>query len=251
MDPTIYLQMRQLEDKHWWFVARRKIIASVLKSLQLPVDAQILEVGCGTGGNLAMLQRFGSVTGIEHDESAADLARRRNIAPILPGTLPDDLPALPGRFDVIALFDVIEHIDEDRDSLVALSALLKPGGRIIATVPAFNFLWSRHDDENQHKRRYRRRTLEQLARESGLGLKYVSYFNTWLFPAVAAVRLFRKLFPYEESWQDMRMPAPLVNQVLQKLFSSERLLLGRASMPFGISLLAVLAAPDRALPPDL
>lgn len=246
MEADLYQQMRTLEDEHWWFVARRKIIASVLKTLQLPAGAEILEVGCGTGGNIPMLQRFGSVIGIEHDESAAGLARQRNIAPILAGELPHGLPAFPGRFDVIALFDVIEHIEQDLESLVALSALLNPGGRMIITVPAFNFLWSRHDDENQHKRRYRRRTLVRLAGQSGLRLHYLSYFNTWLFPPVAAVRLFRKLFPYEESWKDMHMPAALVNQLLQKIFSSERYLIGRASLPFGISLIAVMAAPDSA-----
>jgi hypothetical protein len=126
--------------------------------------------------------------------------------------------------------------------LVALARLLNPGGRMVITVPAFNFLWSRHDDENQHKRRYRRRDLEILARQANLSLDYVSYFNTWLFPPVAAVRLFRKIFPYQESWQDMRLPGPFINQVLGKIFSSERHAIGRFSLPFGISLAAVLSS---------
>lgn len=242
MEAHLYHLMRELEDEHWWFVARRKIIASLLETLNLPADAEILDVGCGTGGNLAILGHFGQVTGIEHDPVAAELARQRKFAPIFPGNLPDELPDLAKRFDLITLLDVIEHVEDHVASLRNLAGWLNPGGRILITVPAFNFLWSQHDDENHHKRRYRRRDLEQLAHSANLSVQYMGYFNTWLFPPVAAIRLVRKLFPGQQAFQDMRMPARLVNQALTWIFGSERRLIGRVSLPFGISLLAVVSS---------
>jgi SAM-dependent methyltransferase len=208
MEASLYPLMRQLEDEHWWFLARREILETLLRRLHLPMGAEVLEVGCGTGGNIGMLSQFGNLTCLEQDPQAAHLARARKLAPVLPGELPHGIPELPIAFDLIAAFDVLEHVDEDLAGLRTLSSMLKSGGRIVITVPAFNFLWSRHDDENHHKRRYRRRDLEQLARQAQLSLDYVSYFNTWLFPAVAAVRLFRKVIPYRGTWQDMAMPHP-------------------------------------------
>ena len=243
MEPDTYELMRQIEDEHWWFVARRNIIGALLGRLRLPAQAEILEVGCGTGGNIALLKRFGVVTCVELDKTAAGMARDRNLAPVLYGKLPDELPEFSRQFDVVALFDVIEHVKEDGASLQVLSSLLKPGGRIVLTVPAFNFLWSQHDDENHHQRRYRRRDLVDLARQCALSLDYISYFNFWLFPPVAAVRLIRKVIPYRESWQDMRQPNEVVNRVLQSIFSSERHIAGRMSLPFGISLMAAMSVP--------
>lgn len=241
MEPDTYQLMRQIEDEHWWFVARRKIIGALLNRLQLPGHAEILEVGCGTGGNIAFLKNFGSVTCVELDKTAAEMARDRNLAPVLHGKLPDELPEFPRKFDVVTLLDVIEHVKEDGASLQTLSSMLNPRGRIVVTVPAFNFLWSQHDDENHHQRRYRRRDLVNLAHQCGLSLDYISYFNFWLFPLVAGVRLFRKIFPYGESWQDMRMPDEVGNRVLQSVFGSERHVVGRMSLPFGVSLLAVMS----------
>jgi SAM-dependent methyltransferase len=238
---NIYQLMRALEEEHWWFVARREILAALLSTVDIPAQADILEVGCGTGGNIDMLLRFGNLVCVEQDEFAAQLARERNCVSVLSGKLPDDLPQLNTSFDLVTLFDVIEHVDEDRQSLVTLSSILNPGGRIIVTVPAFNFLWSQHDDENNHKRRYRKRDLRKLADETGLSLDYISYFNFWLFSPVAAVRLLRKVIPYNESWQDMRQPGVTTNWLLKNILASERYFAGRISLPFGISLMAVFS----------
>ncbi len=241
METYTYQLMREIEDEHWWFVARRIILSRLLSTLQLPERSNILEVGCGTGGNIAFLQEYGEVSCVESDKSAATMARERNLAPVLPGKLPNELPGFGHQFDLIVLFDVIEHVEEDGESLNALSSFLKPGGRIVLSVPAFAFLWSQHDEENHHKRRYNRHSLSELVASNGLSLDYISYFNFWLFPLVATIRLFRKIRPYRESWQDMRPPSALFNRVLQFIFSSERFFMGKISLPFGMSLVAVIS----------
>jgi SAM-dependent methyltransferase len=239
MEPQTYQLMRRIEDEHWWFAARREIIARLLSGLGLPTHCNILEVGCGTGGNIAFLKRFGNVTGVESDPVAADLARKRELAPVLDGRLPNGLPEFEDCFDLILLLDVIEHVEEDIESLETLSDLLKPGGQIVLTVPAYAFLWSQHDEENQHKRRYNHRNLEKVINDAGLSVDYISYFNFWLFPMVAAIRIFRNLFPYKESWQDMKQPAGVVNRTLRAVFASERFIVGKLFVPFGLSLVSV------------
>jgi len=243
MEAVTYQMMRQLEDEHWWFVARRQIIGSLIERLDLPATATILEVGCGTGGNLSMLSRFGNLSAMEQDQEALEMARAREAAPVLSGELPNAIPKFSQHFDLIALLDVIEHVEDDRAGLESLARLLKPDGRILLTVPAFNFLWSQHDVENHHFRRYRKRDIRALARNCGLTLDYISYFNFWLFPPSAAVRVIRKLIPYKESWQDMRMPPAMINRVLKTVFGSERHALGKLSLPFGLSLMAVMSLP--------
>lgn len=243
METYTYQLMRELEDQHWWFVARRNILKKVLSGLQIPRSSKILEVGCGTGGNISFLQEIGELTCVESDESAAELARNRGLAQVLPGSLPDNIPKFNHPFELIVLFDVIEHVDEDGESLQALSRLLKPKGRIVLTVPAFSFLWSQHDDENQHKRRYNRKNLSRLVKSNGLSLDYISYFNFWLFPLIAGVRLIRKVIPYKGEWQDMKLPARLPNNILKSIFNSESHFIGKNYLPFGMSLIAVISNP--------
>jgi SAM-dependent methyltransferase len=241
-----YQLMREFEDGHWWFVARRKILRDLLSTLQLPVGSDILEVGCGTGGNIEFLQEFGAVTCVESEGIAAKIARERELAPIMSGRLPNELPGFEHQFDLIVLFDVIEHIEGDGESLVTLSTLLKPGGYIVLTVPAFPFLWSQHDEENHHKRRYTRSSLSTLVTSKEFSIDYISYFNFWLFPLVATIRLIRKFFQYQESWQDMRLPNKILNRILQSVFSSERYFIKRkVSLPVGISLVTVLSVPKQ------
>ena len=246
MESYTYQLMREFEDGHWWFVARRKILRDLLSTLQLPAGSDILEVGCGTGGNIEFLQEFGSVTCVESEGVAARIARERKLAPIMDGRLPNELPDFEHQFDLIVLFDVVEHIEEDGESLVALSRFLKPDGHIVLTVPAFPFLWSQHDEENHHKRRYTRSSLNDLVTNKEFSIEYISYFNFWLFPLVATIRLIRKFFKYQESWQDMRLPNKITNRILQSIFSSERYFIRRTvSLPVGISLVTVLSVPKQ------
>jgi SAM-dependent methyltransferase len=239
MQPELYQQLWDLEDRHWWFRGRRRIVSALLGKLELPDDAKILDLGCGTGGNLEMLSGFGTVTGIEMDAMAAELAGQRGRAPVLRGSLPDDLPVGEGSFDCVTMLDVLEHIEQDAQSLKSVNRLLAPGGHLLLTVPAFRFLWGPHDEAHHHKRRYRADVLRALLQGAGFSVAKISYYNTWLFPPVALVRLLRKFLPAGEAGVEVTLPPPWINRFLGALFASERHVLTRARLPFGISLLAV------------
>ena len=242
MEAELYRQMRELEDRHWWFMGRRAIVASLLRSSGLPKNSRMLDLGCGTGGNLAMLSEFGQVVGAELDEHAAQLARERRLAPIVRGRLPDGLPLDAGVFQCVTLLDVLEHISDDRATLEAVHKLLVPEGQLLMTVPAFPFLWGAHDVAHHHQRRYRAKGLRQLLETTGYEITALSYCNTWLFPIVAAVRLLRRCFPYGETagntGAELSLPPAPINTLLATLFASERHLL-RAGLPFGVSLVVL------------
>jgi 2-polyprenyl-3-methyl-5-hydroxy-6-metoxy-1,4-benzoquinol methylase len=167
MDEAIYRYMREVEDRHWWFVGRRQIVEQVLKTLPLPSSARILDAGCGTGGNLAMLSSFGEVTGIERDHWAMAMAMARGPWRIESANFPAEVPEFSEKFDLIVLLDVLEHIAEDAATLRTLRGLLAPGGYVIITVPAFQFLWSRHDVEHHHSAATPQAVCETLSRRAG------------------------------------------------------------------------------------
>lgn len=242
MNPEAYLDMAATEERHWWFVARRRILADLIGRMGLPQDAEILEVGCGTGGNLALLGRFGRVFAVEMDATARAIAEQKtdHRFEIRPGRCPDAMPFLDRRFDLICLFDVLEHIEEDTASLRMLGARLKENGRILLTVPALPWLWSPHDEYLHHHRRYSRRALVEAITEGGYRVERLSFFNTLLSPLAVVSRIIDKLADSDKASGTV-VPNPLVNRSLQSLFASERFLLRHFNLPFGISLIAVLA----------
>lgn len=239
MEPNVYSLMDALEANHWWFAARRVIAEKIIKRLDLPLDAKILEAGCGTGGNLAMLSRYGQVHAMELDEQARQMANAKGVVQVLSGRLPDEIPYQQEQFDLIALLDVLEHVEDDRNTLSALGALLKPGGVLLISVPAFPFLWSAHDEVHHHKRRYLLGDLKSRLENAGLEITYTSYFNTILFPLVFGARLLGKLRSSKRKNGDLAIPHPFVNWLLFSIFSSERFVLGRWPLPFGVSVMAV------------
>lgn len=240
MQTDLFVEMAGLQDRHWWFAARRRILADVIHRLPLPASAEILEIGCGTGANLAMLAGFGCLYAMEHDDMARDFAMSLGICPVAAGGLPEPVPFPDRSFDLVCLLDVLEHIENDTAALTRIARLLRPGGMLLVTVPAYGWLWSGHDTAHHHFQRYTAGVLAARARQAGFRPLRLGYFNTLLFPLIAAVRLLQRLGGRAAGEGDMRMPSRLANALLQRAFGCERHILPRFMFPFGTSVLAVL-----------
>jgi SAM-dependent methyltransferase len=241
MERAVYDNMARIDSRHWWFAARRRILAGLIERQVKPeADARILEIGCGTGANLDLLMHYGTVEGIEPDPEARAFASARSGIPIAGGTLPGSVEIEDGRYDLIALFDVLEHIEDDRGALFELARKLAPGGKLLITVPAMPWLWSAHDVAHHHHRRYTAETLRGALAAAGLHARYLTYFNTLLFPLIAAARGWGKLRGREGG--DDAIPAAPVNRLLEQVFASERHVVPRLPFPFGVSI-AVVAEP--------
>ena len=242
MERKVYEQMAKLDSSHWWFTARRRILDGLIERVvRPPKDARILELGAGTGHNLAMLSRFGKIEASELDPVAREIASERLGQPVIEAALPD-LSMFPAdSYDLVALLDVLEHVPDDKGSLQAIRGRLKPGGALLLTVPINPWMWSAHDVAHHHHRRYRRAEVKRLAEEAGFAIELLSPFNSLLFPPIAAVRLAGKVTGKDDS--DDAMPSPFVNRTLDTIFGLERSLIGRVPMPFGVSLVAVLRRP--------
>jgi SAM-dependent methyltransferase len=240
MERVVYQQMAELDDRHWWYRARRRILAELIRREVDPQPgARILEIGCGTGHNLAMLTGFGHVDGLELDDEAAALSEKRLGRGIIRSPLPE-LDGVSNDYDLIGAFDVIEHIDDDHAALAAIATKLKPGGKFIMTVPAHPWMWTAHDVANHHKRRYSKRALKALVEGSPMRLEKIGYFNSLLFPLAVADRTVAKLRGKDDG--DVSLPPAPLNAALEAVFASERYLVGRLPLPPGLSLFAVASA---------
>ncbi len=241
MERVIYDRMAELDQMHWWYTARRRILSAfIAREIAPPRSALILEIGCGTGHNVPMLRRFGEVDAVELDEAARAVASERLGVQVLAASLPALEGVAEGRYDLIALLDVIEHVEDDVASLASIARRLRPSGRILITVPAHPWMWSAHDRLNHHHRRYSRAALARLIDQSGLKIERLSYFNSLLFPLAVAARGLGKLTGKDDT--DDKLPPRPVNRLFDRLFGLEAYLVGRVPMPPGLSLVAVVSA---------
>jgi SAM-dependent methyltransferase len=242
MHPDVHRQMAQTQDQHWWFAARRQVLGAVLKRLELPRAARIAEIGCGSGGNLALLAGFGTLEAVELDAGARQQAAALQLCPVHAGHLPDAVPLAAHSFDLVCLLDVLEHVADDEGALRRVAQLLAPGGRALVTVPAYGWMWSGHDEAHHHHRRYTAGALRTLATQAGLVVHRLGYFNSLLFPVIATLRVGGKLLRRQEG-SDAALPSPIVNASLRAVFGFERHVAPHCLFPAGTSVLAVLARP--------
>ncbi len=239
MEAQTYEIAARVEDDHWWFRGRRQILTAVLDRYVPPGGAsrRVLEVGCGNGGNLTLLAAYGSVFAVEKDDQARERAYSRGVGTVERGWLPDMIPFADTSFDVIAALDVLEHVDDEPAAVHALRDRLSGGGVLIATVPAFEWLWSAHDVSSHHLRRYTRGRLVTLLRSAGLRVLYCGYFNALLFPlAVVNVKLGRLVS--RDVYRGIHVPPRAMNRALESIFTIESRLVPRMRLPFGLSIVA-------------
>jgi SAM-dependent methyltransferase len=241
MERSAYAEMAAIDEGHWWYRARRTVVGAVItRFVTLPDRAKIVEIGCGTGSNLPVLTRFGDVTAIEPDAIARKFAATRSDAVVVEGRLPNQLPIDDASQDLAVMLDVLEHVDDDVGALKAVAAKLAPNARFLLTVPAVPSLWSPHDEEHHHKRRYTKANLTEVIEKAGLQVEMISYFNTLLFPLIATVRWSKNLLGSKAV--DTGMPAQWLNALLEGIFGLERAMVGRWPMPIGVSLIVIVKA---------
>ena len=241
MERFVYEQMAELDERHWWYCARRDVVAALIRRVvRPPKNAAILEIGCGTGHNFKMLGEFGHVDALELDDEARAISEKRLGRNIMSSPLPELAGVPEHHYDMIGAFDVIEHIDDDVAALASIAKRLKRGGRLVITVPAHQWMWSAHDVVNHHQRRYSKRSLRALVDGSPLKLERIGYLNSLLFPAAVAERLWSKVRGKDDA--DLALPAKPLNAALERVFALERYAVGRLPLPPGLSLFAVASA---------
>lgn len=240
MDRTAFSHMAATEATHWWFVGRRAVIDVLLDGIDLPASGQILEAGCGTGGNLASLARRGQIAAFEPHIDALAFARAKHPEiEIREAALPHPLPYEPGSFDLVVALDVLEHVDNDVDAAQALVGLVRPGGWLLVTVPAHQALWGSHDRRLHHMRRYSRRQVLSLFASPELELVRFTPFNLILAPIAVAYRAAERVLGIDLGNQE-RLPPAVLNRLLARTFAFESAVLRKGlPIPFGLSYAAL------------
>ena len=240
MNINMYRIFFEIQKKHWWFVTKKEIVLDTINIyLRKNGDIKVLDIGCGSGLMLNALENIGQPFGMDMSDEAINFSKEIFKGRVEKGVLPDQIPYEEDFFDLITVLDVIEHVDRDIDSLKAIRSRLVSGGKAVITVPAYMFLWSSFDELNEHKRRYTLSELNSKLVQAGFTVEKISYFNTLLFPAVFVVRMLNNLLKRDGA-SDVEMPSRPMNYILEKIFGIEKYLLRFVSLPFGVSILAVV-----------
>lgn len=242
MNPQEYEKMFLVEDRHWWFSGKRKMVAAIFSRLRLAPNLQILDVGCGTGGMHLLLKDFGNITGVDWSETALSFNRKRGIAKLGRATLPN-LPFKNETFDVVTIFDVLYHraVGDDGDAAKELYRVLKPGGKLIVTDSALPMLAGPHDVSMHGARRYTKKSLSVLLTNAGFAVERAGYMNSLLSPVSIPWRMIQKWAGSggDSGHSDVAPAPPWMNALLGVIYSVEAWLLRFLNLPIGTSVFAV------------
>ncbi len=239
MNPAEYERMFENEDRYWWFVSRRELVLDQVRRYVRVDQPLIVDIGCGTGATASDLRRHGDVVGVDFSPLALRACASRGLGPLLRSRA-EATPLADSSVDAIVATDILEHLDDDLAALYEFKRILKPGGVAVITVPAYQFLWSEHDVALMHRRRYVAGQLGKRVDEAGLERVRLGYALSFLFP-LALGRLLKK--PKENGKPpeaQMQKVPPWLNEALVRLQRVEKVLFRFGSLPWGLSVVAVV-----------
>lgn len=239
MLPPEYEKMYRVEDRDWWFVSRRELVLRHLKRFAKVDRPLILDIGCGTGATSQLLSEHAVVVSLDFSELALQACEKRGIDHLLKGSA-TSIPLADQSVDVIVATDILEHLEKDTAALREFQRVLKKSGIAIITVPAYQFLWSEHDEALMHLRRYTSRLLRKRILDAGMDLKYHGYAISLLFP-LALMRLIKKKKPENHAPEAQHVELPVwANDLLIRLQRLENRLFHYRSLPWGLSVISVV-----------
>jgi SAM-dependent methyltransferase len=246
MDERELQSMVALDDRHWWYRGRRRVVMAEIERLTLPPRPMLLDAGCGSGRMLDELVQLGIAFGIDSSAWALAAARARGHSDVALGTV-EQMPYPDGAFDLVTCLDVLEHTPDHERTLTELRRVTAPGGHLVITVPAYQSLWSAHDEANRHFRRYRRGTLREAALAAEWEIVRDTHFNSVLLPPAALVRLARKIGGGRGKRSELSFTPAWLDGLLASPFRLEAGLIRRGfRLPAGLSVLGVLRKPLEA-----
>ena len=231
--------MFEAEDHYWWFVSRRELVLDLVGRFVQTPNPLILDIGCGTGATASALEQVGQVIGVDFSPLALEACRRRGLDKLIHAKAAA-LPISSGLIDLIVATDVLEHLEDDLAALAEFHRMLRPGGVAVITVPAYQFLWSEHDDALMHKRRYTARRLAERTAQAGFHDLKLGYALSLLFP-LALGRLLRRGPKGTDEPQAQVKPVPAwLNDALIRFQRLETALFRHVTLPWGLSVVAVV-----------
>ena len=249
MDKDYYRLYYSIEREHWWFRARENILRSIIEKNILPKiegKPRILNIGAATGRSSEWLEKYGDLVSLEYDQACIEFVKDKTHIPIRFGDILNlDLPS--DSFDLVCVFDVIEHVEDDQKAVAEIKRVLKKSGYFFITVPAYMHLWSMHDEVNHHFRRYTRKNLSSLfSKDDHIR---VSYFNFILYPMILLSRSLNKMIKGKKQTRKSDFesfnPGGLMNKLLFRIFNSEKgILKNNIDFPWGVSLLLLGRKPN-------
>ncbi len=245
MQQHTYSIMYQIEERHWWFVGRRRIIESFLEPVCSNLESnrsRILDIGCGTGANLEMLSRFGEAEGVDVSTEALAFCRERGLQNVRQGEA-EHLPYEDGSFDLVTALDVVEHLDDDVAGLREMRRVLRTGGRAVLFVPAFKFLWGVQDDVSHHRRRYTLEGLKRAVCEAGFEIERATYANITFFAPILLGRLVMRATGFRPASEN-NINVSALNKLLGYILGAESSILRHMNLPLGVSAICVARRVD-------
>ena len=244
--------MYELEDSYWWFVARRRMVRSLIQQYAPQAEQlKILDAGCGTGGTLTALEGLGELWGCDISAEALEMCETRGLTRMRQSRV-EQLDFEDESFDVVVSCDVLEHVPEHERAMAEMVRALRPGGICVLTVPAHRRLWSEHDEALQHVRRYEPREFVQLVEGAGLRIEKLTHAVALALPAIVLYRALKRLLSPSDGRPKtalVRLPGPL-NRLLVGILGFENLLIRHVSLPKGTSLVAVARKQEGSRAPE-